>query len=153
MRMIKRLYFYQIFSLYIKKHRLEIYHNRRIDRNLDSFSSTKRKVRYWWEKDKDVGAIEEQILTLMSHHLCDKAEKYNLPYPGINYDQDVKFIPDANWMLGHRTQFPMLTPEAFSLIRSSIRKERKERCEQIFMWFAGLATLIAVLTGILSFFK
>lgn len=84
-----------------------------------------------------------EIKDMMSRHLRDKAERLLLPWPQRKQD-------DPDWEESRVDGHYRLTTEALAKLRAEIRREHKERTEQVFMWLAMLTGVIGAFTGFIA---
>lgn len=85
--------------------------------------------------------VNNEIHDLQHRYICDKAEKYFLPLPPF-----VENSPE--WEKSDVDDQVRLSQASICRLRSDIRKETKERHEQLFRWLAAIIGVIGALTGL-----
>jgi hypothetical protein len=84
---------------------------------------------------------EDAIKVLQTRHLLSQAYRRSISTPEHN---------DDNWDRTSDTGESYLRPQAFAELRSAIRKERKERLEQVQMTAAIAGGIIGACTGVIG---
>lgn len=95
-----------------------------------------------WEFD----SIDAEIKHNDTRDLLDEAEVLYLPTP--ERGDHSKWISKDD--LNSFENFSVLTPDAMTEVRSSIRKERRERRETVESWAKIIGAIITILTGLVG---
>jgi 5-formyltetrahydrofolate cyclo-ligase len=95
-----------------------------------------------WEFD----SIDAEIKHNDSRDLLDEAESLYLPTP--ERSDETKWISKDD--LNSFENWSVLTPEAMTDLRTSIRKERRERRETVDSWAKIIGTIITICTGLVG---
>lgn len=86
---------------------------------------------------------EEELAVLTSSYMISLARRMFLPVPD--------FKPEGGaWEEASTSGRYYLNAQALSTLRSSIRKERKERHEICLLWLAALTGLVGAVTGLVA---
>lgn len=91
----------------------------------------------WFE----ASLLEDEIKVLQTRHLLSQAYRRSIMVPQHN---------EENWDRTRDTGDPFLLPHAFAELRSALRKERKERLEQVQMTAAIVGGIVGALTGVIG---
>ncbi len=94
----------------------------------------------------EVDMIDDDIETLESGYLIESARQLVLPIPDFDID-------NGTWKESKFTRRFRLSKKAMVDMRSSVRKERKERREGMMLWLAALIGIIGALSGLLAVWK
>lgn len=96
------------------------------------------------------GTINDKIALLQTEFLRQEAEKYLLPIPSFDADDNKE---DTNWQFAPTGPHYQLSESALAELRSAIRKERKERREVWQSWAALVIGIVGALIGLVSALK
>ena len=96
----------------------------------------------------DTYFIEEEINSLVTNQLVEKAHRLFLPVPTYDYDKNEMF--DSIWERGTMTGRSYLTPNGIMTLRNLIREETAARRKAILEWVAPFIGIIGAITGLLA---
>lgn len=94
----------------------------------------------------EAGFVEDELENLRTQAILRKAHRLQLPTPPPPYGQE----EDENWNRGYTDGRWHLKLAGYSLVRSAIRTEQRERRETRLAWIGPLTGLIAAMTGLLA---
>lgn len=95
-----------------------------------------------WQYD----SIQRSRKKLVSDALLDDADRFHLPRP--QYSDQSKWEDPEQYI--DRAAVYVLTPEAMTELRTTIRKERRERRETVEFWVKVMGGVITITTGLVG---
>ncbi|MBE3910770.1 hypothetical protein HJ153_22695 [Vibrio parahaemolyticus] len=100
----------------------------------------------------EVGVPEEELEHHLSQKILSKARKMRIPVPEADFDED-GHDNMQNWVEGSQTGYRYLSAQGYAKVRSSIRKELKERRDlrsHWVVWLSAITGLVGAITGLLA---
>lgn len=97
------------------------------------------QVEYIFERDE----IDDEIHLLMHQHIRSAAERMFISVPDF-------YQEGPDWVKSEKFGKWRLSKDAINRIRSTIRKETKERYQHFIVWGTAIAGIISALIGFFS---
>jgi hypothetical protein len=103
---------------------------------------------YWYDEyrsyEHNVDETEERILLLTTNYFLENAERLLIPVPSHD---------ETNWVESKYNKRRYLTTKGASELRAAIRKEKRERWEQLQVRASLLIGIMGTLIGIIALWK
>jgi hypothetical protein len=96
---------------------------------------------FWADRREALLPINEEISRITSQMLIDEANKYEIPISEFKQE-------GGDWVQPEYGLVYYLNDEARASLRSSIRKEKKERSEILRTWLTVVLSVIGAVTGV-----
>jgi len=99
-----------------------------------------------WESDySELRMTDEQIDTLQTRWLIQKALRYKIPLP--------RHSDDELWEEASYLSSRYLTLKGFSQLRAAVRAEQKEQQDMILRWIPPIVGLLGTITELVAVLK